>query len=128
MRHSRILLAICLGLLAGAIPATANPHSHSALLVEPWRGDFDNDGRADVASVEAGAERSTLRITLSRSGVRELGHAGWIQAIAGIDFDHDGDIDLLVGTSEGAVVWLNDGRGIFVRELLQLAATPDDSA
>jgi FG-GAP-like repeat len=128
MRSFRLLFVALVSLIGGAVPAVASPTHLAAFLVQPFRADFDRDGHPDVASVDPLSNPSALRIRLSSSGVREIAQSSAVSAIAGVDFDRDGDIDLLVGTAEGALVWLNDGLGAFMSEPIHFAAVPDDSA
>jgi len=128
MRYRRIFAALFVCLVGAVVPAAARPHVHSALLVQPARADFDRDGKPDVATVEPDAGQSVVRITSSRSGVREIVQPNTVLAVAGFDFDHDGDIDLLVGTSEGPIVWVNDGLGLFLGQPVHLASIPDEAA
>jgi hypothetical protein len=47
-----------------------------------------------------------------------------VLAVAGLDYDRDGDIDLLVGTSAGALLWINNGNGAFTVLPVALSAGP----
>jgi len=84
-------------------------------------GDFDNDGRPDLAV--ALADRIVLYRNVSNgkfqdvtktAGITTLNHPA---GITFVDYDHDGDLDLFVaGSKEGAggnVVWRNNGNGTF---------------
>ena len=104
------------------IPVIAAPAVRAALLVQPARVDLDRDGRADTAA-GVPASPSIVRITLSRAGIRDLAQPARVLAIAGFDYDRDGDIDLLVGTAEGALLWLNDGLGAFSRPPIVLSTS-----
>jgi FG-GAP-like repeat len=113
-----------LALFLAAIPASgAAPLPRLSLLIQPVRTDFDHDGRPDVAAGEL-VRPGVVRLTLSRSGVSELSQPGIVTAIASIDYDRDGDPDLLIGTKSGVIVWINDGTGGFSRSSVHFAGTP----
>jgi len=88
-------------------------------------GDFDNDGRNDLAV--ALRDRVLLFRNLGggkfadvtkTSGITPVNHPA---GLTFVDFDHDGDLDLFVTgesggaapTSSGAVLWRNNGNGTF---------------
>jgi len=79
-------------------------------------GDFDGDGRGDIARIEAHSSGSRIAVRLSASTATvELGHS--VVALAEGDVDRDGDIDLVAATASGDLaVFLNDGRGRFTRQ------------
>ncbi len=78
-------------------------------------GDFDGDGRTDVALIQHGRDGSFIRFTFSGS----VAGADLEVPVTGIvegDIDHDGDLDLIAATPAGEVlIWINDGRGHFTR-------------
>jgi hypothetical protein len=124
MRSGRpACLAALLFAFAASPALAATPRARVALLFQPTRADFDRDGRPDTAALGARTNPVVVRVTLSRAGMSELFHASPVLAIASVDYDSDGDVDLLVGTSEGTVVWLNNGRGAFSPLPLHPAAT-----
>jgi hypothetical protein len=83
-------------------------------------GDFDGDGRADLASIQRHAGRQLISVQLSGSqSLIQLDVA--VSALIENDIDHDGDLDLVAAKPDGEVlVWLNDGHGRFTRR----AASP----
>ena len=114
-------------LLLSAAPAAATPLVRGPLLVQPARIDLDRDGRADTAAGVSASPR-VVRVTLSRAGTRDIVQPARVLAIAGLDYDRDGDVDLLVGTSEGALLWTNDGHGVFSALPVVVSAAPPVSS
>jgi hypothetical protein len=80
-------------------------------------GDFDGDGRPDVARIrDRRADAAEISVQLSGSSEATL-HTP-VTALVDGDVDHDGDLDLLATTVSGdVVVWINDGHGRFTRRL-----------
>ena len=125
MRVTRLAWLSLLACVVAAAPARAATLApRVVLVVQPTRADFDRDGRPDVAVVRIGSNPNLVRVVLSRAGSRELPHANAVLAIASFDYDHDGDVDLFVGTSAGTTVWLNDGQGAFSALSDQQGAAP----
>jgi hypothetical protein len=90
----------------------------SQSLPQVARGDFDGDGRSDVAVIRD-AVHSKISITLSGSldALQLEGTAAGLASVIEGDVDHDGDLDLVAASSSGDVlIWLNDGRGHFTRQ------------
>ena len=79
-------------------------------------GDFDGDGRPDVALIQNGADGPHVSVRLSGSpGVVTLDAE--VVGVIAVDLDHDGDVDLVTAAPSGQVVnWINDGRGRFTRQ------------
>lgn len=80
-------------------------------------GDFDGDGRADIARIQDldGLKHISVRLSGSADDVR-LDAA--VAILIDRDVDQDGDLDLVAATAAGdVVIWLNDGRGRFTRQL-----------
>lgn len=88
-------------------------------------GDFDNDGRPDLAV--ALADRVLLFRNLGEGKFADVTKSSGIMpsnrpaGLTFVDFDHDGDLDLLVtgepdttqSTASGTVLWRNNGNGTF---------------
>jgi hypothetical protein len=119
-------LLVALGLGAPS-SAPVSPDTRSwfgafldAPLVRQVRGDFDGDARLDQCEI-VGSTRISVRLstasapeqlTLAEGGRRS------IVALASIDINHDGDLDLVASLSDGGVaVWINGGHGDFARSI-----------
>ena len=91
-------------------------------LPQTAHGDFDGDGRSDVAFVPDRAESGRLSVRLSGSpDAIDLGAT--VTGVIESDIDQDGDLDLVAVTpSSDVLVWINDGRGHFTRR--QTSPTP----
>ncbi|MFO0850659.1 MAG: FG-GAP-like repeat-containing protein [Gemmataceae bacterium] len=78
-------------------------------------GDFDNDGKPDLALGHPGGLR-LLRNVDGKQFDDKTAAAGFDKltatatAVAWIDIDQDGDLDLLVGTKDGLAVFANSGE------------------
>ena len=82
-------------------------------------GDFDNDGAPDLATNSGGLvllhneKNGTFKDVTAASGIKTPG----VKAITFVDYDHDGDLDLIATKSyffpSPAVVWRNNGNGTF---------------
>jgi hypothetical protein len=80
-------------------------------------GDFNGDGRIDIATVNFSAVTVTVLINkgggVFADGV-DYNAGGLPKCINASDFNGDGKLDLAIGTRNGRViVRLNDGRGMF---------------
>jgi hypothetical protein len=122
-RFLRVLagLVLFLATCAAAISFYAPPPSFTPYVdpAPPQRaeGDFDGDGRVDTAFIKdrAGASRISIQLTSSSSSL-DLGPA--VTSVVEGDIDHDGDLDLVAATPSGELlVWINDGRGHFTRQV-----------
>jgi len=127
VRHRNRLF--CLGLigLLVSVCGSSAPLSWSRSAFTPFVptqrptkaiGDFDGDGRPDVARIDdQRADASEVSVQLSGSTVSATLHTAVAALVEG-DVDHDGDLDLLATTVSGDVVlWVNDGHGHFTRRL-----------
>jgi hypothetical protein len=101
---------------ASSSPDRFTPFAPHAL-PQRAQGDFDGDGRQDLALVQDSADGLHVSVTLSGSSGGLLLEATVVGLIAA-DIDHDGDLDLIAVAPTGQVIaWLNDGLGRFtVRE------------
>lgn len=101
----------------------SHPFSAAAVI------DVDGDGRHEVffgggknqADALLAYDDKNLRNIIGGSGLSDS-HASY--AAASIDIDNDGDVDLLVGRSNGLNVYLNDG-GHFSQHLIEVDFVPD---
>jgi hypothetical protein len=119
-----------------AVSRASGAFTDLAPLTVPQRAaaDFDADGRADVAFIQAQGG-SRVWVTLSGSPDAVTFETNAVSIVAN-DIDHDGDVDLVATTSSNQVViWINDGRGHFTQEQerlpssdLSLATTVVDSS
>ena len=79
-------------------------------------GDFDGDGRPDVARIQDPQGRPHITVLLSGSS-DDVRLEASVAALIDGDVDHDGDLDLVAVTAAGEVlIWLNDGHGRFTRQ------------
>ena len=84
------------------------------------RGDYDNDGYLDVYA--AGAlfrNDGTGRFTRATG----IGDSAGARTAFFADLDHDGDLDLFLGTSTGDRIYRNNGDGTFREQDLQPGPT-----
>jgi FG-GAP-like repeat len=79
-------------------------------------GDFDGDGRQDLAVIQDGAGGSHISVRLSGSSSTVSLESSAVTIVV-TDIDRDGDLDLVaVGPSGQVIAWLNDGRGRFTKQ------------
>jgi len=94
-------------------PSRASTQFVPTPLPQHATGDFDGDGRPDVARIQNpdGLAHIFVRLSGSSAAVRL---DGIFAAVIDGDIDHDGDLDLIAATASGDVlIWLNDGHGRF---------------
>ena len=116
-RVSRLLLGIVIltgtcWASVGRAPRAFTPYTPRAL-PQRAQGDFDGDGRPDVALIETGAGSSHVSIRLSGSS-DVVNLSATVGSLIAVDIDGDGDLDLVAAAPSGQVMaWLNDGYGHF---------------
>jgi tetratricopeptide (TPR) repeat protein len=102
--------------------ADATEETHLAIpgrAVSCVAGDYDNDGWTDIViGLESGLRlfhnegNGTFRDVTQAAGLGAM--TAPVFAVTLVDYDHDGDLDLLVTTfSEGPRLWRNNGNGTF---------------
>jgi hypothetical protein len=80
------------------------------------QGDFDGDGRSDVALVQDRADSGRLSVRLSGSS-NTIDLEATVTGVIESDVDQDGDLDLVaLSPSSDVLVWINDGHGHFARQ------------
>ncbi len=106
-----ILASTCWASL-GRAPRDFTPYTPRAL-PQLAQGDFDGDGRADVALIQDGAHSSRVSVRLSGSSTVVYLNVN-VGSLIAEDIDGDGDLDLVAGMPAGQVAaWINDGHGHF---------------
>jgi hypothetical protein len=79
-------------------------------------GDFDGDGRQDLAIIQDGTGGSHISVRLSGSSSTVSLESSAVTIVV-TDIDQDGDLDLVAVAASGQVIaWLNDGRGRFTKQ------------
>ncbi|HSW11791.1 MAG TPA: VCBS repeat-containing protein [Solimonas sp.] len=133
--HRSLIATAALATLSFAAQATPPPVSFAAplnyatgALAPPgWSettlvtADFNNDGRADVASTDLFAfpqAAPIVQLGLSSGGFQSPGtrlpsSANGAGALAADDFNFDGKVDLIVSTTTALKVYLGNGNGTF---------------
>ncbi len=79
-------------------------------------GDIDNDGLTDLYLGRTGSDQLWRQDETIWTNVTEehaISEARVSHDSMMIDADHDGDLDLLLATSDGIVLWSNNGNGSF---------------
>jgi hypothetical protein len=116
----RIAIGLVSAVCLVALRVTSTPSRFTPFVptVVPQQavGDFDGDGRADVARIQPGVHGSVITVHLSDSQVTTQLDAN-VSALVERDLDDDGDLDLVATTPTGGVlVWINDGHGEFSQQ------------
>jgi hypothetical protein len=107
-----VILACTRWPAASSSPDRFTPFAPHAL-PQRAQGDFDGDGRQDLALVQDGADGLHVSVGLSGSSDGLL-LEGTVVGLIAADIDHDGDLDLIAVSPTGQVLaWLNDGLGRF---------------
>jgi tetratricopeptide (TPR) repeat protein len=105
-----------------ALPAEGLPENGTAEACAA--GDYDNDGQSDLALVLDGSLR--LFRNMGHNRFAEVTEAAGVKAgnhptsLTFVDYDHDGDLDLLV-TGDRNVLLRNNGNGTFTDWTAQAA-------
>jgi FG-GAP-like repeat len=125
VRKRKLIVAIALTVAAGGFWSRVRTAEARRFTFTPdvWNsppqhasGDFDGDGRPDVARIQDRNGRPHIAVLLSGSSTDVRLDAAVAALIDG-DVDHDGDLDLVAATAAGDVlIWLNDGHGRFTRQ------------
>ncbi len=98
--------------VAGTRPAGSSPRGIAT-------GDFNQDGRPDLAVANYGSATATLLLGRRDGSVLpddwgDLPAGAGARAVAAADFNHDGRLDLAVGSQTAGRVWLHDNTTPFV--------------
>jgi hypothetical protein len=130
MRRRLTHLALGVLILAGTAlaPATRHPGGFAPFVPRalPQRapGDFDGDGRQDLAIIQDGAGGSHISVRLSGSSSTVSLESSAVTIVV-TDIDQDGDLDLVAVAASGQVIaWLNDGRGRFTKQETSRSSRP----
>jgi hypothetical protein len=126
MQASRSVAAlICLGALAILAPAdafadfTQQLQFGSGTTIPIAWGDFNNDGRVDLAVGHNGGANALFVNNGDGSYTQQAQFgSGATFAVAGADFDNDGDLDLAVGrgSNQQNYLFVNNGSGTFTQQ------------
>src|SRR6516225_6522824 len=103
----RIAIGLVSAVCLVALRVTSTPSRFTPFVptVVPQQavGDFDGDGRADVARIQPGVHGSVITVHLSDSQVTTQLDAN-VSALVERDLDDDGDLDLVATTPTGGVL------------------------
>ncbi len=104
------------------------PNSGRALAT----GDFDGDGKADLARIRQDAKTATLEVRRAEGGWKVSSEyaAGDLDELLAADLDNDGHLDLIASSATRGMVWLGSGDGTFTEapEALGLSAAGASAA
>jgi hypothetical protein len=108
-------------------PRSATGHGPIGMAV----GDFNGDGRADIAIVNSGDNTVSILLGSGNGRFRSAGHAATGEDPEGVatgDFNHDGHLDLAVSDrdSSDVAVLLGNGAGGFRLAQLLTTVIPND--
>ena len=111
--------------VAGTRPAGSSPRGIAT-------GDFNQDGRPDLAVANYGSATATLLLGRRDGSVLpddwgDLPAGSGARAVAAADFNHDGRLDLAVGSQTAGRVWLHDNTTPFVLRRSASALRADSS-
>ena len=95
-------------------PSVSTPISHPITL---YRVDFNRDGLADCGTILRVHNSTIIAVSLSgENRTRRIRVEERLAGVVAVDVDHDGNTDLLALDDHLRVlVWLNNGKGRFVR-------------
>jgi hypothetical protein len=120
MKQKQFLAFVCLALSAALLPtAFANHRTGSLILPEQLEsGDFNRDGKLDLAVVCTGFDNIAILFGDGQGGMTLGGHFGTDTLTKGVqvgDVNQDGLLDLVAATNWGydEILLLGDGSGTF---------------
>jgi hypothetical protein len=110
-----VISAVAHAVVRAALAASTFSPYTSPPLARHASGDFDGDGRLDVARIQ---DESSPQISVWLSGnASPVRLDAAVTVLVDDDVDDDGDLDLVATTANNDVlIWLNDGHGRFTRE------------
>ncbi len=133
------VLAICPTVFAGDASSSISAEFRFGTASAPFSaakrvGDFNHDGRPDVAVVDrlvaqGGETHYVLEIDVSGAATDTIAFSSTQPAldIALADIDHDGDVDIVltpVLSRTIVAVWINDGTGRFAEQTISPDSAP----
>lgn len=101
--------------LAGGLMGEPSVFDSTGLPLRPFIGDFDQNGRVDVSTLSGLGNRINIwfaandgRLAGARSYGSALPTAAWIE---GADFDGDGDLEVVTGSTDDTNIAILGGEG-----------------